>query len=308
VSYFDICSFRHTGVEGRLGRYMKGIRTVIVDDSIFSIAVIRNILEENGHEVVGQAGTLDEVKAIVQETKPALVTMDMTLPGTDGFECTRAIHEIDANIKVIVVSSMMDDEIVKKAKENKVSAYVQKPFDADDLITAITRVMATDELYRFLEDEYAVVFKEALADGLNRMTKTLLTYKNEYLCNDDFESKGLTIIVGIIGRFSGRMLIDLSMHSANNLATAMLKKAPESTDEMISVLGEFTNIISGNACSILNRKNKALGLRVAPPSILRGENVVISAPDFSTTTAIAEMGFGELMLNVGFKRSEEKWM
>lgn len=41
--------------------------------------------------------------------------MDMTLIGTDGFECTKAVHEIDRSIKVIVISSMMDDEIVKKA-------------------------------------------------------------------------------------------------------------------------------------------------------------------------------------------------
>jgi CheY-specific phosphatase CheX len=76
----------------------------------------------------------------------------------------------------------------------------------------------------------------------------------------------------------------------------------------MAALGEFTNIVAGNACSILNRKNKALGLRVAPPTILSGENVLISAPDFSTTTAKAETNFGELLLNVGFKEGENKWM
>ena len=49
--------------------------------------------------------------------------MDMTLPGTDGLECTRAIHKIDSNIKVIIVSSMMDDEIVRKAKKSCIWLY-----------------------------------------------------------------------------------------------------------------------------------------------------------------------------------------
>lgn len=287
---------------------MTGIRVVIVDDSMFSIAVIKNILEENGFEVVGEAGCLEEVKAVIQEKRPALVTMDMTLPGTDGLECTRAIHEIDHNIKVVVVSSMMDDEILKEAKDNNVSAYVQKPVDADELVTTIHRVMASEELYQELESVYCMVFKEALMDALNKMTRTLLTYQTEYEFNDEFKSRGMTIIVGIIGKFSGRLLIDLSKETALNLVTAIMKKETKSIDEMTAVLGEFTNIVAGNACSMLNKKNKALGLRVSPPSIFHGNNVMISHPNFNTTTAIADTNFGQVLLNVGFKRSELNWI
>lgn len=286
---------------------MENVRIVIVDDSPFSIAVLRNILEENGFEVVGEAGTLEEVKAVVAETKPDLVTMDMTLPGTDGLECTRAIHEIDENIKVIFVSSMMDEEIVKAARENKASAYVQKPVDPDELITAINRVIDSDKLYQLLDDVAFTVFKECLLDGVNRMTKTLISYKEEYPCDKEYESAGMTVIVGISGKFSGRMLIDLSKATAGSLAEALLRKAPKNNDEMIAAIGEFANIVSGNACSILNRKNKALGLRVAPPSILYGDNVHISVPNFNTMTAVAETKFGDLLLNAGFKRGEEKW-
>ncbi len=108
---------------------MEDITVVIVDDSAFSIAFIRNILESNGFKVVGTAKNLEEVATVVKEQRPTLVTMDMTLPGTDGFECTRAVHEIDKNIKVIVVSAMMDDALIKEAKENNISAYIQKPVD-----------------------------------------------------------------------------------------------------------------------------------------------------------------------------------
>lgn len=287
---------------------MTGIRVVIVDDSVFSIAVIKNILEDNGIEVVGEAGSLDEVKTVIKEKRPTLVTMDMTLPGTDGLECTRAIHEIDSNIKVIVVSSMMDDEIIKQAKDNNVSAYIQKPIDADELVASINRIMASEELYQELINEYCVIFKEALMDALNKMTKTLLTYKKEYDFNDEFQSRGMTVIVGIIGKFSGRLLIDLTKDTALNLVTAMMRRLPKNNDEVTAALGEFTNIVAGNACSMLNKKNKAFGLRVSPPTILHGDSVTISHPNFNTTTAIADSSYGEILLNAGFKRSDEKWM
>ncbi len=287
---------------------MANMRIVIVDDSSFSVAFIKDILVNNGFEVVGEAGSLEEVKQVVKATQPTLVTMDMTLPGTDGLECTRAIHEIDKNIKVIVISSMMDDEIIQKARESKVSAYIQKPVDSDELITVINRVMATEELYRFLEAEYFSIFKEALMDTMNRMTRTILAYDEEYSSNREYESKGMTMIVGIIGKFSGRMIMDLSKETVKALAVAVLKREPKGPGEMMAVLEEFSNIVSGNACSILNKKNKALGLRVAPPSILHGDSVSISAPSFNTTTAVAQTAFGELLLDVGFQRGEEKWM
>lgn len=287
---------------------MEKIRIVIVDDSPFSIAILRDILEENGYEVVGEAGSLEEVKEVIKDKRPALVTMDMTLPGTDGLECTRAIHEIDRDIKVIVVSSMMDEEIINEAKENKVSAYIQKPIDPDELIAAIKRVMGSEELYKLLETDSFPVFKESLLDGVNKMTKTLLTYKEEYSADKEYISSGMTVIVGIIGKFAGRMLIDFSKETAENLATALIRRAPKSNDEMIGAMAEFANIISGNACSLLNRKDRSLGLRVAPPSILHGDNVHISAPSFKTNTAIAETNFGDLLINVGFTRGEEKWM
>lgn len=286
---------------------MEKIRIVIVDDSPFSIALIRDTLEGNGYEVVGDAGSLEEVKEVIAAQKPNLVTMDMTLPGTDGLECTRAIHEIDPTIKVIVISSMMDEEIIKEAKENKVSDYLQKPIDPDELITSINRVMASDELYQLLEAESFPVFKESLLDGINRMTKTLLTFQDEYSINKEYASKGITVLIGIIGKFSGRMLIDLSKETAHNISAALLRREPKNNDEIIAAMAEFANIISGNACSVLNRKDKALGLRVAPPSILYGDSVYISAPNFKTTTAIAQTNFGELLLNVGFSRGEEKW-
>ncbi|MEA5134905.1 MAG: response regulator [Candidatus Fimivivens sp.] len=287
---------------------MEDIRVVIVDDSAFSIAFIRNILENNGYKVVGTAKNLEEVSTVVKEQKPTLVTMDMTLPGTDGFECTRAVHEIDKDIKVIVISAMMDDELIKEAKDNKISAYIQKPIDEDALVTTIKRIMASEELYQLLINENFEVFKESLLDGMNRMTKSLVTYDNEFSANREQKSQGITVIIGIIGKFSGRMLLDFSKETATKIASAIFGKNDVSQEETLEAMSEFANIVAGNACSILNRKDKAFGLRMAPPSTLSGDSVLISAPQFNTTTVTAQTSFGQLVLNVGFQRGEDEWM
>ena len=288
---------------------MKNIRVVVVDDSALSVAMISDILEQNGFEVVGTAGSLQEVKDVINETMPDLVTMDMTMPGTDGLECTRAVHEINRDIRVVVISSMMDDEIVSQAKKNRVSGYIQKPVDEEDLIAMIERVMLAEELFNTLKIEYFEVFKDALRDGLNRLTKTLIKYEEEYTCDNEYTVEGIAVMIGIIGEFPGKMLINISKTAAHVLATTVLRREPKSNEEIVETMSEFANIVAGNACSVINKRNRAYGLRVSPPSVLSGENMRITPLNYPTHTAIGESVFGKMLLNVGFKRGEiDAWM
>lgn len=284
---------------------MEKVKVVIVDDSPFSINVIRDILEDKGFEVVGEAGNLEEVISVVEETRPQLVTMDMTLPGTDGLECTREIHKIDDKIKVIVISSMMDDEIIKKAKQSKVSGYIQKPIDPEELIAQIEKVISSDKIFKELEESYFNTFKEAFSGGVTRFTKTITTFDDDKKSNDVEVSRGISVVIGIIGNFSGRMIIDLSNKSAENMAKVMLRRDPKNQEEVLNVMGEFANIIAGNACSMMNRKNKVYGLRVAPPTIFYGESIKISKSKIDTLSVLTHTDFGEILLNVGFKRGDE---
>ncbi len=112
---------------------MKEITVVVVDDSPFSVAMISNILTENGFKVVGSANGLKGALEAVKTLKPDVVTMDITMPGADGIECTKAIHKLNPKQKVVIVSSMMDEEILQRAKKAKINGYVQKPVDAEEL-------------------------------------------------------------------------------------------------------------------------------------------------------------------------------
>lgn len=283
-------------------------RVVVVDDSYFSIVLIKDILEKNGFEVVGQASSLEEVISVVSDSKPDIVTMDVTMPDTDGFQCTKEVHKIDKNIKVIMISAMMDEEMLKKAKEHNVDAYVQKPIDEDNLILAINRIIEDKEQFKTFQNLYLPVFKEAFADALNKMTKTIPNFTDERLSNDLLKSKGISVVVGIIGKYSGRMILDMSIETATTLSSKALRRETNNSNEVMAVIGEFTNIVSGNACSILNRQNKVLGLRVSPPSIFSGDSLTVSSVKFKTFLVKINTDFGEMVLNIGFSDGDAQWM
>jgi DNA-binding NarL/FixJ family response regulator len=288
---------------------MEKIRVVIVDDSPFSITLLSDMLTESGFEVVGEASSLEETVEVVGKMRPDIVTMDMTMPGTDGFECTRAVHLIDPNIHVIIVSSMMDDEIVGKAKKLHVSGYIQKPADKEELSLLINRIMADEELYKELEEIYYPVFKEGFLNTFNRMTKTIPEFGEESQSNTEQVSRGVSVVMGIIGKYSGRLLFDMSYETADKLSNEVLKRSPKNSQEMINMIGELSNIIAGNSCSVMNKKNKLFGFRVAPPTIFHGSSLTISKAELESMAAAAvETKFGEIYMSIGFQRRSGEWM
>ncbi len=288
---------------------MKDIRILIVDDSPFQIALLSDVLEEQGFNVVGHAMSLEEVKTEVERCKPNLVTMDLTIPGTDGFECTEAIHSIDRNIKVIIVSSMMDEELINKAKKLSVSGYVQKPIDNEELTLLINRVMADEDLFNELQDLYVGAYKEASLNIFNRLTKTVPEIENVSFENKETISAGVSVVMGIIGKYSGRLIIDMSHETAAKFAENLLRREPKNSEEVLSVVSEVANMLAGNGCSILNKKNKIFGLRVAPPTTIHGESINISKAELECNfCAVIKSQFGDISLNIGFRRGESEWM
>lgn len=288
---------------------MKDVKILIVDDSPFQITLLREMLTENDFNVIGEAESLEGVISEVKRERPDLVTMDMTLPDTDGFECTKAIHEIDSSIKVIIVSSMMDDEIIKKAKKLNISGYIQKPVDQEELTLLINRVVADEELYVELRDIYSNIYKEAIFNIINKVTKTIPEITGESNVDMVIHSQGISVVMGIIGKYSGKVIFDMSFETANNLSKVLLKREPKNNEEVLNVMSELTNMFVGNACSMMNKKNKIFGLRVAPPTIFHGESINISKADLDDNYHANIMTqFGGLSITIGFRRGEGEWM
>lgn len=284
---------------------MKEIKVAVIDDSPFSVAMLSNMLEENGFQVVGSANNLQQAVDMVKEQNPDVVTMDITMPEADGIECTKALHKINPDLKVVIVSSMMDDEIMRKAKRAKISGYVQKPVDAEELTLTIRRIMADEELFAELEKLYYTVFKEALTDTFNKFFHSVPEYRDEETANIEQTSRGISAVIGIIGRYGGRMILDTSTETTMAIARKLFKIEQPTKEHIINVIGEISNIIAGNACSMMNKSNPLFGLRVAPPTIVYGESIKISKSELNTVTSVkADTSFGEIYMNIGFNRGE----
>lgn len=288
---------------------MGKVKVMIVDDSPFQIALLKEALEENGFEVVGEAKSLEEVTSQVAKVKPDIVTMDMTIPGTDGFECSKAIFSIDDKIKIVFVSSMMDDELIRRAKKEGISGYIQKPVDSEDLALLINRVMDDESNYDELKGLYPGIFREAILNVYNKLLKIVPEIINENYDNGLIESQGVSIVMGITGKYSGRVLLDMSNETAEKLAEALLNKKITDEEQILNVITEIANMYAGNACSMVNKKNKIFGLRVAPPTTFYGESInVCNAELENMYTTKVKTQYGELLINVGFRRGEKQWM
>jgi DNA-binding NarL/FixJ family response regulator len=105
-----------------------GIKVMLVDDSPFSRTILAATLEEMNCQIVGEADSLETLIQTYQECRPDIVMMDIAMPGADGFECTKALRLHDPAAKVIMCSSMKDEESEAEAKRVGAAGYIQKPW------------------------------------------------------------------------------------------------------------------------------------------------------------------------------------
>lgn len=286
---------------------MSGLRVMLVDDSPFSRTLLADILQAASCEVVGEADSIESLIQVYDECKPDFVTMDIAMPGADGFECTKALRLHDPAAKVILVSSMKDEEMELEAKRAGAMGYVQKPVEEEVLLRVIRNVMSPDELFEKLTSWSRDIFAEVLAQNVTRMMKTTAQVV-DMKAADINVSQGITVVIGIIGRYPGSFVLDLSPETAEKMTEIMLRRPAKSPAEVVSVAAEFANVIGGVACSMLNKREKSFGLRVAPPSVFQGATNEISSPMLQMQGMETDAGFGRICLSFGFKKGSVLWM
>ena len=138
-------------------------RVVIVDDEVLIRMYIREILESNGYEVVGEAEDGLEAICTCREQKPDFVIMDISMPILNGLEAAKVINEEKLAGFIIVLTAYRDKDIAKKAVDIDVMGYVVKPVDEDALIPAIEIAINKYQQMKKMEKEFGKT-KEALDD------------------------------------------------------------------------------------------------------------------------------------------------
>ena len=113
---------------------------LVVDDTLFMRASIKQMLEKNGHSVAGEASNGMEAIERYAVVRPDVVLMDITMPDMDGLEALRLIKEIDRDAKVVMCTAMEQQAMVAKAVELGAQQFIVKPFQAERLMEAIKSV------------------------------------------------------------------------------------------------------------------------------------------------------------------------
>ena len=109
-------------------------RVLIVDDAAFMRLSIRNMLQGTSYEVIGEAENGKEALVKYQELKPDLVTMDITMPVMTGIESLQEILKLDPNAKVVMLSAMGQEGMVKSAIISGAKSFIVKPFVKETLV------------------------------------------------------------------------------------------------------------------------------------------------------------------------------
>lgn len=111
-------------------------RVVIAEDEAIVRLDLREILEEEGFEVLGEASRGEEAIELVREHHPDLVLLDIKMPGMDGLQAAEAISEIGGTA-ILFLTAFSQRDLVERARDAGAIAYLVKPFQRDELLPAI---------------------------------------------------------------------------------------------------------------------------------------------------------------------------
>lgn len=104
---------------------------MIVDDSLFMRKMLRDILEEEGYEVIAEASDGNEAVEKFQQCRPDLTTLDIVMPNKGGIEALQEIMALDPGARVVMCSAVGQESLTAAAAEAGAKAFILKPFNPE---------------------------------------------------------------------------------------------------------------------------------------------------------------------------------
>ena len=139
---------------------MERHRVIVADDESIVRMDLREMLDSLGYLVVGEAGDGESAVHLSRELRPDVVIMDIKMPGMDGIDAGKILTE-ERIAPVLLLTAYSQQDLVERAKEAGVMAYIVKPFHEADLAPAIEVALRRWTEFRALEQEVEDL-KEAL--------------------------------------------------------------------------------------------------------------------------------------------------
>jgi AmiR/NasT family two-component response regulator len=160
-------------------------RVVIAEDEAIIRLDLKETLEEEGYEVVGETGRGDKAVDLVREHRPDLAILDIKMPGMDGLEAARIINK-ERLCGVLVLTAFSQREVIEEARDAGALAYLVKPFQKNDLVPAIEVAIARFNEMRALNGEIEMLGEQLETRKLLDRAKGVLMDKYGMIESDAF--------------------------------------------------------------------------------------------------------------------------
>lgn len=116
------------------------ITVLIVDDAAFMRLAIRNVLSKNGFQVMDDAKNGQEAVEKYKILKPDIVTMDITMPDMTGIDALKEIRAFDPAAKIVMISAMGQESMVKDAIISGAKSFIVKPFKEEHIVQTLLKI------------------------------------------------------------------------------------------------------------------------------------------------------------------------
>ena len=164
---------------------MMAVRVVIAEDETIIRRDLREILEGEGYEVVGETGRGDEAVDLVRQTQPDLAILDIRMPGMDGLAVAREIAR-ERLAGVLILTAFSQRNLIAEATDAGVLNYLVKPFQRGELVPKIEVALARFKEIRALESENRNLEEQLESRKLVERAKGMLMDRHAMLENDAF--------------------------------------------------------------------------------------------------------------------------
>jgi response regulator NasT len=161
------------------------VRIVLAEDEAIIRLDLRESLQEEGYEVVGDVGRGDKAVEMVDALRPDVAIFDIKMPGMSGLEAAKIVS--DKKIcPVVMLTAFSQREIIEQARDAGALAYLVKPFQKTDLVPAIELAIARFAELRSLSGEVAALGAQLEIRKLVDRAKGVLIDKHQMSESDAF--------------------------------------------------------------------------------------------------------------------------
>jgi two-component system, response regulator PdtaR len=160
-------------------------RVVIAEDEALIRLDLKETLEEEGYEVVGETGRGDEAVELVDRLSPDLAILDIKMPGKDGLEAAREIAG-PRKAAVLILTAFSQRDLIEQARDAGALAYLVKPFQKSELLPAVEVALGRFREMQALDDEVESLQEQLETRRIVDRAKGILMDKHGMSESDSF--------------------------------------------------------------------------------------------------------------------------